>query len=181
MRRPGKLRFKGYTVKGDVAVLRQYLDSCETTYCHVPITQQHFIQRQIQEVLERNCGADVLQDEELWTNFFQVLLKKPLEETIRIKRCIAEMLDNEYHIRWEDCFGRLVYNYAMNIGPLTDSCEVEIQRLARLKLVDQTKVGLASEAEKKYDAQLVPMFRRVEKFKKANVSCDFSHKVEVKC
>jgi hypothetical protein len=121
----------------------------------------------MREVIEKNGGIDLLKSEALWTSFFQVLLRKPLAETIRIKRRIAEMFDVEYGIRWEDCFGKLVYNFAMKMGPLTDACEVEIQRLADLKLVDETEVGLASEAE--YDAQLDPMLRRVRAFKKANV------------
>lgn len=63
----------------------------------------------------------------------------------------------------------------MAMGPLADPCEVEIQRLAAQELVEETKTrtkaGLTLAAEKKYDAQLVPMLRRVEKFRKANVSC----------
>ena len=171
MRKPGRLRFKSYTLKGDLAVLRRYLDSCATTHCHVPTAQRRCIEQQIQVILEKNCGAgtNVLKTDELWTNFFRVLLQAPMHETVRMKRRIAELFAKEYDIRGEACLGKLVYKYAMKMGRLTtDACEVEMQRLAGLDL-GEMKIRLASEAERKYDAQLLPMFRRVEAYKKAQV------------
>jgi len=194
MRKPGPLRFSSYTVEGDLRALQQYLSSSATTYCLIPAIQLRQIESQARQLLETHHKPaqpltiepstsrrkpkppkPLLASDTHWSNFFAALLHLPIEDTIQVKRHIAELFAAEFAAWWEDCIGLKLACYAVDcdiagLAPvdLKDKIQ-ELGQPATQVVIEETRVKVRKQQEKRLDRQRKPMFKRVKQYRISKV------------